>query len=175
MEELELKGFHCGGCSGTCCTSAANSMMVTPLEAAEIVVHLKKSSRLTAQLKQKCEETVRDFRLDHLVGNGKKSFLRRTYTCPFFESKELGCSLSRSVKPYGCLAFNAHHQEIKASDHCYSEQALLEKREQSFSQEKELNQTLQKKFQLPWEKQSLPLAMLEIWDKEISDADLLQY
>lgn len=139
-------------------------MMITPLEAIEIHQHLKENNLLTEELKNKMKATVVEFRLDQQLGNGRRSFIRRTYTCPFFNHQELGCPLPREVKPYGCLAFNAHHPTDKAGAHCYSEKTLLEKREAAFPEETRLNDKLRSEHGLYWEKLPLPLALLEIWD-----------
>ncbi|HXH75016.1 MAG TPA: hypothetical protein VNJ08_08625 [Bacteriovoracaceae bacterium] len=171
MEELEGQGLGCSGCQGNCCTYEANSMMVTPLEALELQQYLRKENALTPEFKEKCLETVKKFRLDQ-GGNGRRSFIRRTYTCPFFNHKELGCPLPREVKPYGCLAFNAHDAELKAGEHCFSEKELLLKRDQDHVWEERKNQSLRIKFKLNWEKSPLPLALLDIWEAEVSDADL---
>ena len=172
MNALESQGLDCRGCQGTCCTYEANSMMTTPLEALELLNYLKDQGELTQELKDKCLETIRKYRLDHPAGNGRKSFLRRTYTCPFFNHQELGCPLPREVKPYGCLAFNAHHAEIKAKEHCFSEIDVLEKREAAFPNEEAFNEVLKKKFNIFWDKTPLPLALIELWNTEISDEDL---
>lgn len=167
MQELEQQQFDCKNCSGTCCTYESNSMMITPLEAVELITYLRSQKMNTEELKQKCSETVKQYRLDHQTGNGRRSYLRRTYTCPFFGHQELGCPLPREVKPYGCLAFNAHHAELKASEFCYSEKNILEKREKDHGEyEEKLNKTLQEKLNLYWEKSPIPLALLELWDKE---------
>lgn len=164
--------MDCKGCAGTCCTFAANSMMVTPLEAWELMNYLKREHQDTEELQKKCEETVRFYRLDHQVGNGKRSYLRRTYTCPFFHHQELGCPLPREVKPYGCLAFNAHHTTEKAGPHCYSETELLRQRDEAHSEETPLNELIKKQLNLIWDKSPLPLALLDIWDKDLSVVDL---
>lgn len=149
-------------------------MMITPWEAAELKLYLESLDAFTPELKKRMEETVTKFRLDAFTGNGKRSFIRRSYTCPFFNHKELGCPLPREVKPYGCLAFNAHHEKEKASEHCYSEKNLLEARENQYRDwEVLVNERLRTKFQLYWEKISLPQALLDIWDKDITDVDLI--
>ena len=165
MDQQEAKGISCQGCSGTCCTYEANSMMVTPLEAFELLTYLKDNQLLDQDLKTKCQDTVTKYRLDNALGNGKRSLLRRTYTCPFFHHKELGCPLPREVKPYGCLAFNTHHTEIKTAEFCYSDTALLEQREKSFSWETEKNEQIKKDHNLYWDKLPLPVALLDIWDR----------
>lgn len=166
MDALEVSGFTCKGCSGTCCTFEANSMMVTPLEAVELHRYLKENHLLTAELKNKFVETVTKYRLDHQVGNGKRSYLRRTYTCPLFHHKELGCPLPREVKPYGCLAFNSYHDSKKADENCHSDLSLLKSRDEAFKRDEDnQNELLRKELEIYWEKSPLPTALLDIWDK----------
>jgi hypothetical protein len=142
-------------------------MMVTPLEALELMNYLTVSGMKEEGLRLKIEEAVRTYRLDHAPGNGKRSFLRKTYTCPFFGFKELGCPLPREIKPYGCLAFNTHHKDEKAGEHCYSDKELLEKL--NFDQK---NETLKKKYDLVWDKSPLPTALIDLWEKKINPEDL---
>ncbi len=141
-------------------------MMVTPLETMELLNYLKAQNLWNEELKTKLDETVKKFRLDQTLGSGKKSFLRRTYTCTFFNHQELGCPLPFDVKPFGCLAFNSHHSTLKASEHCYSDIPLLERREALHPEEKHQNEELQKQFKLHWEKLPLPLALLELASKD---------
>lgn len=136
-------------------------MMVTPLEAMELLSYLRTSGMHDDSLRSKLEETVRTYRLDHAPGNGKRSYLRKTYTCTFFGFKELGCPLPREVKPYGCLAFNTHHKEEKAGSHCYSDKELLEK-----INDAQENDELRKKYNISWEKSPLPTALLDLWNKK---------
>lgn len=167
MARAEAQGITCMRCPGTCCTFEANSMMVTPLEALELAHYLRTHHWMDDSLRGKLEETVRTYRLDHAPGNGKRSFLRKTYTCTFFGFKELGCPLPRDVKPYGCLAFNTHDKEKKADSNCYSDTSLLEKL--VFD---EKNEVLKKKYGIFWDKSPLPTALLDLWNKEINPADL---
>lgn len=167
MNRAEAEGISCKGCSGTCCTYEANSMMVTPLEALELMNYLNTSGMKDDTLRTKIEESVRVYRLDHAPGNGKRSFLRKTYTCPFFGFQELGCPLPREIKPYGCLAFNTHHKTEKANEHCYSDKELLEKL--VFD---EKNEELKKKYDIFWDKSPLPTALIDMWDKKINSDDL---
>lgn len=160
MERAEASGISCKGCAGTCCTYEANSMMVTPLEAVELMTYLRDNNWMNETLRSKLEETVRTYRLDHAPGNGKRSYLRKTYTCSFFGFQELGCPLPREVKPYGCLAFNTHHAELKAGEHCYSDKELLEK----LVFEKE-NEEVKSKFGIFWDKSPLPTALLDLWNR----------
>ncbi len=165
MEELERSGLNCKNCSGTCCTFEANSMLITPLEAVEIFHYLKAQKQLTDELKRKLQKVIKQYRLEPKFDHQKRSYLRKTYTCPFFNHHELGCPLPREIKPYGCLAFNAHHQELKAGEFCYSENDLLMKREFMNGHEVDLNKKIKEEFLLYWEKSPIPNALLEIWEK----------
>jgi len=140
-------------------------MLITPIEALELFNYLKSEKLLTDQLKRKLNEVIRQYRLEPKFDNNKRSYLRKTYTCPFFNHHELGCPFPKEVKPYGCLAFNAHHKEIKAREYCYSESDVLLKREMLFSDEENLNWEVKKELKLLWEKSPIPNAILEIWDK----------
>lgn len=165
MNTLESKGMGCQGCSGTCCTFEANSMLLTPLEAFELFNYLKEEKLLTNDLKFKLTQSVVDYRLEPKYHNARRSYLRKTYTCPFFGHAELGCPLPRAIKPYGCLAFDSHHKELKASEHCFSEKELLEQREKLHPEEKEMNEDVVKRFKIDWEKSPIPNALLDIWEK----------
>lgn len=163
MNELEKVGMGCIGCAGTCCTYEANSMMVSPLEALELILYLKSANLMTPELKTKLSESVSQYRLEHKPIKGR-SYLRKTYTCPFFGHQELGCPLPREIKPYGCLAFDSHHTELKASEHCYSEKEILELREKTHPEEAKLNEEVKVKYQLYWDKSPIPTALLNLWD-----------
>ena len=167
MQALAAEEKNCLNCPGTCCTFEANSMQVTPVEVHDILRYLKNNGLHRPDLKNKLEETVQTYRLDKMISTGGKSSLRRTYTCTFFNQKELGCGLPADIKPYGCLAFNAHHQTIKAQEFCYSDKELLER------DESELNLVLSKKWDLWWEKLPLPMALLEVWNKELIDLSIV--
>ena len=143
-------------------------MMVTPVEAVELMEYLKTSGQFNDELKMRLQETVTKYRLDQGLGNGKRSFLRRTYTCPFFNHKELGCPIPREVKPFGCIAFNSHHVELKAGEHCYSEKEILQKREANSPNEAKENDDLKKSLGVNWDKIPLPLALLDLWNSETS-------
>jgi Fe-S-cluster containining protein len=161
--ELEAQGKDCAGCAGTCCTFESNSMMITPLETMDLLEYLQQAGRLTAELKARLQESVERFRLDYPMATGRGTFLRRTYTCPFFQHQELGCSIPREAKPYGCLGFTNHHLTERASQHCHAEPDLLEKRELHSSGEDQKNVELRRHFELDWEKKPIPLALLELW------------
>jgi Fe-S-cluster containining protein len=164
MNSLESADKSCRGCQGNCCTYEANSMMVTPIEAVELMDYLRAQNLLNDELKNKMVETVSKYRLNHSAGNGRKSYLRRTYTCPFFNHGEFGCPLPREVKPYGCLAFNSHHEILKADENCFSDIALLKKHDHETTDDA-LNEGLRVRHSLFWDKTPLPLALLDLWTK----------
>jgi len=107
MDELATQEHDCSRCSGVCCTFVANSMLITPLEALDIAAHLLAAGADIQALLQRLGESAAAQGLDRpLPGDGRRTFGRRRYTCPFFGHGALGCSLPRDAKPYGCLAFN---------------------------------------------------------------------
>ncbi len=135
-------------------------MLITPLEALELFQYLKQTGNLDGELIEKLKSSVKNFRLEAKF-TGSRSYLRKSYTCPFYHHKELGCALPNEVKPYGCLAFNSHHKEFKAGHECYSEKELLEARENHHPEEKELNEKVARDFHLLWDKAPIPVALLE--------------
>ena len=170
MKNLEGKTIHCFTCPGTCCTSQANSMQITPIEALEILASLQ-SDEWTPMERldfiKRMEQNISDYRLNVEIYTGKKntSALRKTYTCPFFNHGSLGCGLSRAAKPYGCLGFNP-----KASDDngktCASNSELLSTREETFQdQEEQTNQFIREDLKITWKKLSIPQALLDIINK----------
>jgi hypothetical protein len=151
MKKLEQANITCSKCAGHCCTYEKNSMMVTPLEAQDIFSYLKENNRLNHELHQKLSTCIQDFRLNHpMPGNGKRSFMRRTYTCPFFKDQHLGCSLPVEIKPYGCLGFNPTTSGEVLGKDCNSNQKLLIERE-SFGMSS-------------GEKKSIPVALMDLWE-----------
>lgn len=165
MAELSNQGMDCKNCPGTCCTFEANSMLLTPLEAVELIAYLKEMNQLTEEFKTKLQNTMSHYRLEPKY-KSSKSYLRKTYTCPLFNNHSLGCPLPPEIKPYGCLAFNSHSATNKASAECYSEKDLLEKKEIQYLKEEELqNSELRDKLGITWEKAPIPNAILELWDK----------
>ena len=131
MERLNSQEISCRSCAGFCCTSDRNSMMITEIEALDIFQYLISESLLNQDLLQKLQDNIKQFRLDQKIGNGKRSFIRRTYTCPFFQDKQLGCSLPKEIKPYGCLAYNPSKQNESQGISCSSHQNNLLEREKS--------------------------------------------
>jgi Fe-S-cluster containining protein len=161
MDALNAENINCFSCPGHCCTAIANSMQTTPIETLDVLTYLRESGRWTMELKQKLQATVDKFRLDSIPGNGKRSYLRKTYDCPFFEGKSHGCTIPREVKPYGCLGFNPSAAQESEGKSCSSDQSLLLERESAHPEESSVNTDLSKKYQLWWEKLPLPLAVLE--------------
>lgn len=139
-------------------------MQVTPIELRDILQLLWQRGEFTRDLRTRLEECVRRYRLDVDVGDGRRS-LRKTYTCPFYSPGPRGCGLSRTHKPYGCLAFNAHQPGVTEGQDCGSDQTLLSDREQAFPEEVGANHQLRELWQLHWEKSPLPCALLEVWDR----------
>jgi Fe-S-cluster containining protein len=173
MKDLADQGFNCHGCKGHCCTYEANSMLITPIEAVELMIYLKNNHLLNDSLKERLTSTVSAYRLEPrpLV---KKHYFRKTYTCPFYSHEELGCPLPPEIKPFGCLAFNSHHPSEKATSHCYSEIEVLEQRELNNLGEDQLNQKLREEFHLWWEKAPIPNALLELWNHpRVFDLELI--
>ncbi len=159
MSRRSARGHTCAGCSGVCCTFVANSMQTTPLETADLLCHLHREGRLTRSLKDVLGEVVRRYRLDvDVPGDGRRQFLRRTYTCPFFSGERLGCTISRWAKPYGCLAFNATMRDVREGEGCVSDQGLLGSRE-SLAETRSAK-AVGDMLAASWAKLPMPLALL---------------
>lgn len=167
MKQLSDKQIHCFQCTGTCCTMSANSMQVTPLEAFEMILSLDVTEDNIQEIKQKLQETINHYRLDHEISLGKKAqaHLRKTYTCPFFVPGPKGCTIKKELKPYGCLGFNPR-QESESGTNCHSDFSLLEKREnENRTTEALANEFLKNHFQVYWTKLEIPKAMLILLNK----------
>jgi len=159
MARLERTAIGCAGCSGICCTLVANSMQTTPAETLDLLVFLIEEGRWNKDLIQRLRATVRSYRLDvPIPGDGRRGFLRRTYTCPFFAETSLGCTIAPSHKPYGCLAFNPERAGVTEGEACSSNQALLERRER----ETVHHGDPMREHALDWDKKPMPLAMLAL-------------
>ncbi len=167
MQLLEGKTIHCFTCPGTCCTSQANSMQITPIEALEILESLHVDQFTPTEMtnfKEKMNQTISVYRLNFETYTGKRnsSMLRKSYTCPFFNFGSLGCGLSRSSKPYGCLGFNPKASEDNGKS-CSSNIKILKEREDSFQINEDLiNAQVKLELNLHWTKQNIPLALLDV-------------
>jgi Fe-S-cluster containining protein len=162
MQKLADNGKHCAACPGHCCTAIANSMQTTPLETLDVLNYLRESGRWSEELKIKLSDTIKKFRLDQIPGNGRKNYLRRTYDCPFFAGSNLGCTIPKEVKPYGCLGFNPSAPREENGDSCSSDQQLLLAREAAWSDEVNENIKLKSNHKLWWDKLPFPMALLEL-------------
>jgi len=164
MEEVNARGHGCQACPGHCCTYESNSMQVDPLEALELLVYLLEHA--DEKTFTHLEETIHDFRLDKVLSTGRGTYLRRYYTCPFYKKSNLGCSISRKYKPYGCLAFNALKENVSTSGFCRSSQNILKKREALFEEKERLaNEYLINFLGLYWSKLPMPVAIRELQSK----------
>ena len=147
MESLAKSGINCSSCSGTCCTSFANSMQITQIEALDILHFLKSEGRFNEELKNNLIKCIDEYRLDYEISTTRGIPIRRTYTCPFFEPGPKGCSIDLRSKPYGCLAFNPNEKNSKGGAACSSNKEILK--------------------QIPTgnlNKKNIPMALLDIWD-----------
>ena len=162
MSSLDEKKLTCANCIGNCCTFTSNSMRITPLEAIEILLFLEESKLINTELVLKLKNNIKEFRLDKETSFG----IKKNYTCPFYLGSCQGCSISRGSKPYGCLAFNATEKGVLEGTTCKSNQEILESREDYYkSHEEELNQYIKNTLKLSWNKESIPVALLDIIKK----------
>jgi lipoate-protein ligase A len=130
MENLNKSEINCAQCTGVCCTDKANSMKIDEAETESIYQYLISHNIWDKDLENSLRETIDKYRLDQEISTGKNSVFRKTYTCPFFKFKSLGCALPAEVKPYGCLAFNPRTSGIKNGENCASDAELLKSVEQ---------------------------------------------
>ena len=162
MAELDKKKTNCFDCSGPCCTYQKNSMRVTVIEAIDLYRHLKNNNQWSDSLVERLKSNIKEFRLDSHLMLGTRNTFRRTYTCPFFKHESLGCPIPTDKKPYGCLAFNPTHVDSKEGVGCESNQQTLLHRENLYSNELVDNRELKKLLNLTWDKESIPVALLDI-------------
>jgi len=160
MEKLGNQGINCQGCLGTCCTSLANSMQISPIEAFDMLYFLKSEGRLTGDLKKKLNDCVEKYRLNYEISTTRGLPLRRSYTCPFFEPGPKGCTIDKYSKPYGCLGFNPQEKNATGGASCFSKKEILQKRVEEFEL---LELELIKEYKIDWAKKSIPLALLNLW------------
>lgn len=164
MFRLEKGGVDCFSCSGTCCTYLANSMMTTPLETLDLVLYLQEQGRIDLELQQLLLECIKRYRLDQEPpGDGRRGFVRRHYTCPFFATGPRGCSLSRNAKPYGCLGFNPQRAGIEHGGDCSANVPLLQQQAESWCEAEGMaNARIRTELLLDWEKRPMPLALFDM-------------
>lgn len=170
MQNLENQTIHCFTCPGTCCTSQANSMQITPIEALEILASLNidtLSKEEINDLKKRMQDNIQSYRLNVEIYTGKKHSqdLRKTYTCPFFMNGSKGCGISRGSKPYGCLGFNPRVSDDNGKS-CTSNISLLSERDDHFLEKENLaNQKIRDELKIYWGKLTIPQALLDILNK----------
>ena len=85
---------------------------------------LVSEGRWNPELFVRLSETIRKYRLDQDVGDGRRS-LRKTYTCPFYSGSRHGCTIAPTHKPTGCLAFNPRSPGLTEGGDCASDTRLL--------------------------------------------------
>ncbi len=162
MAESDKAGFSCANCIGNCCTFSSNSMRITPLEAVEILSFLENEERISIELMKNLDRVVSEYRLETETYFG----IKKNYTCPFYLGHRKGCSISRWSKPYGCLAFNSTKLNVTKGEDCRSDQVSLQKRNARFYQhEEDLNLYIKRILKLSWNKESIPVALLDILKK----------
>ena len=138
-------------------------MQTTPLEALEIILYLHEKSQLTENLISSLSHTVQDYRLDYHLDAGSGTSFRRTYNCPFYTPGSKGCSLSRKVKPLGCLAFNPGRPLTKEGESCAPGFAQLKEIDKNWGERIDgVNHELRQSLDLHWDKLPMPLAILEL-------------
>jgi len=143
-------------------------MQITPLETQDIYHWLVQKNLWNQQLKENLNKTIEDYRLDYGLDIGGGQDFRRTYTCPFFSGRAHGCQLSPKIKPYGCLAFNPLGKDVVDGGNCDSDIPLLEEREKVSDTEIKENDNLRKRYNLNWEKLSIPQALMELNKLEVN-------
>ena len=141
-------GNDCFSCTGICCTSASNSMMITKQEAQDLYDFLKAEDRINNKLIEDLKSNIKRYRLDVQIP-GIKQF-RRTYTCPFYAGCAKGCTISRHSKPYGCLAFNPLESNQKEGGNCAHLPNVMERQLEANNESADQ------------EKSPIPVALLEI-------------
>ena len=162
MNSLIAKEKSCTKCPGYCCTKKFNSMQISNIEAIDIYYYLE-SSKLLEQTVDSIKESIINFRLDKEVFMGKNEKMRRSYTCPFYNHKSLGCLIPAEYKPYGCLAFNPLSINVTTENMCSSDTVIQEKRHQDYELiEKKLNIIINTHHFLEDAKDSIPNKLIKL-------------
>lgn len=162
MSKMEQQGVHCIQCDHCqCCTYTSNSMMITRIEAYEIVLSLMNDVLWDEKLFERLGATIEQFQLKNFQVAGSRKLIRKYYTCPFLLAGPRGCALSRKVKPYGCLAFNAVDSDSYKKLNCQSDLTLLTELDSNFGQQlKSQNTFLEAKLSWYMDKMPIPNALL---------------
>lgn len=178
MKELGAQGKGCADCKkANCCTFERNSMMITPLETIELYYYLKVENMWNKELIETLKQTITHYRLDkEIPSDGVRNFSRRSYTCPFLKLGPLACSIDPLYKPYGCLAFNATTIAAIDDEFCNSDQRLLEKLNNQYSDDLDTkNKIISKEIGVEEYKKSIPIALLELDKLNIDMEELKKY
>jgi len=163
MKALNFEGKDCSKCSGLCCTSAHNSMLITPLEALELYLYLDRKNRINTELIDRLNQNIAEFRLDKELPVGSGRVFRRNYTCPFYKHEGLGCSVSPKHKPYGCLSFNSTIQGVSEPGHCKVYGEVIDKREAIHSEKENIaNEFIKAELSLYWDKKNISSTLMDL-------------
>ncbi len=164
MQKMERAGVHCFNCQHCqCCTYTSNSMMITHVECLEITLYLIEQNRWNNTLFSRLEQNIEQFQLKNFIIPTTQKLLRKYYTCPFLVDGPKGCSLSRKIKPYGCLAFNATTASSHEQLDCQSSLNELAQLERDYATIlKSQNDFLEDKFKWYCRKMPIPNALLTL-------------
>lgn len=162
MQKLDSVNINCSNCTGVCCTVARNSMMVTPVEALDLYFYLEEHIKDKAELDRRIEDSIIQYGLDREI-YVKNKLMRKNYSCPLFKFESWGCPVEASLKPLGCLGYNALGEKVLDGENCASDVKLLEEVEADIRADwNELNQKLAKELKLDFEKVSIPVALKKL-------------
>ncbi len=161
LTEMDLLGadnINCINCEGDCCSFQNNSMQIDLIQALDIVDCLQEML-YTKNVEEALNNAISQYRLNYDIPTKHNSLLRKRYTCPFYKKQSLGCMISASYKPYGCLAFNPTEAILssKKMDSCKSQTDLLERREALYLKiETDCNYKLKEMLNFNFSKKSIP-------------------
>lgn len=162
METLEKNGIDCSSCTGVCCTVNRNSMQVTPIEALDLYFYLSEHIKDKNELQNRILDSYKLYGLDREI-YVKNKLMRKNYTCPLFKLESWGCPVDKSLKPLGCLGYNALTSKVLDGESCASDQALLETVEAEIIEEwRVLNLKLKDLLKLDFDKTNIPKALITL-------------
>lgn len=176
MNDLKEQSINCFQCKGVCCTFEANSMMITPLESLELYLYLCEQKRWNESLVALLNQIITRYRLDVELQTHKQQIMRKTYTCPFYNEGPKGCSISRKIKPYGCLGFNPLTTNCSGNGGCDIYRDELVAREDMWeATELQVNNFLKERLQLHWSKIDICRGLIDLDKrKDLLDSEFLQ-
>ena len=170
MSNLDKRKLTCAKCVGNCCTFTSNSMRVTPLEAVEMILYLEESNLIDHHLVEKLESNIREFRLDKETLFG----IKKNYTCPFYLGSCQGCSISRGSNLMAVsLLMQLKKMFLRGKIVNQTKPFWRRDTTPSWLYEKVLIFTIKNTLNLSWEKESIPIALLDIIKKgELSSPEI---